>query len=180
VLVYQTAASNQELIPTLQKLPFKFRLYGMGRAGQEGNVTLCAFSETGFVDDLRTAKAVVAGGGFSLMGEAVHLRVPMYSVPLAGQYEQELNARYLEAQGYGVFARTFDVAGLHEFLKNTDTHAHALMRYTPHDNGMLYNLVDELLVDVEKKEPPPMKLNGASMGTYDGPIRASEDEAEVH
>ena len=39
-------------------------------------------SETGFVDALRTARAVIATGGFSLMSEAVHLRVPMLAVPL--------------------------------------------------------------------------------------------------
>ena len=43
VLVYQTAANNDELIPTLKKLPYRFRVYGMGREGTDGNVTLRAF-----------------------------------------------------------------------------------------------------------------------------------------
>ena len=72
VLVYQTASTNRRLVPALQKLPHEFRVYGMGREGREGNVTLRTFSERGFVDDLRTARAVVAGGGFSLLSEAVH------------------------------------------------------------------------------------------------------------
>ena len=108
VLVYQTSSSNETLLPVLQKLPYRFRVYGMGREGSEGNVTLRAFSETGFVDDLRTARAVIAGGGFSLMSEAVSLHVPMLSVPIEQQYEQELNARYLAHLGYGAWASRLD------------------------------------------------------------------------
>jgi len=175
VLVYQTAASNQELIPTLQKLPYEFRLYGMGRSGTEKNVTLCAFSETGFVDDLRTARAVVAGGGYSLMGEAVHLRVPMLSVPLEGQYEQVLNARYLEKLGYGVFARSLTADGIDTFLKNTDHHSQALQGYKPQDNSMLLSLVDELCSRVQKDESAPIRLEAPSMGTYQGPLQDDED-----
>ena len=35
------------------------------------------------------------------MGEAVYLHKPMLAVPLARQFEQVLNARYLEHEGYG-------------------------------------------------------------------------------
>ncbi|MEW5852063.1 MAG: glycosyltransferase family protein [Myxococcota bacterium] len=176
VLVYQTAASNQELIPTLKKLPYEFRVYGLGRSGQEDNVRLCAFSETGFVDDLRTARAVIAGGGYSLMGEAVHLRVPMLSVPLESQYEQELNARYLQKLGYGRFATRLDADNISAFLENTREHQHALERYQPRDNGMTLTLVDELLKHVELDEPPPARLESPSMGRYDGPPLPDDEE----
>lgn len=141
VLVYQTAAANAALLPMLQSLPYRFKVYGMGREGQEGNVQLCAFSETGFVDDLRTARAVLAGGGFSLMSEAVHLRVPMYSVPIDGQYEQELNARYLASLGYGAWASRFDRDEVAAFLEATPP----LTSYQPRDNSELYAAVDTLL-----------------------------------
>ena len=141
VLVYQTATANTGLIPMLQSLPYRFRVYGMGREGEEGNVKLCAFSETGFVDDLRTARAVVAGGGFSLMSEAVHLRVPMYSVPIDGQYEQELNARWLEMLGYGRWSRRFERDPLADFLAS----APALTTYRPQDPALLWDTLDALL-----------------------------------
>lgn len=169
VLVYQTAATNQDLIPALQKLPYRFKLYGMGRSGQEGNVELCAFSETGFVDDLRTARAVIAGGGYSLMGEAVHLHVPMLSIPIGGQYEQELNARYLQKLGYGMFTETLDVDVAARFLERTDDMAHALERYLPRDNSMLFGCVDELLKDIELDEPPPQRLHTPALGSWEGP-----------
>lgn len=144
VLVYQTGTSNEALIPELQRLPFEFRLYGMRRNEVRGNVRLCDFSEAGFIEDLRTARAVVAGGGFSLMSEAVHLGVPMFAVPLDGQYEQELNARYLAMLGYGAFAERFDADRIGAFLEGAPEHN----GYMPRDNGELFARLDALLADL--------------------------------
>ncbi len=141
VLVYQTASANTDLLPMLKRLPGQFRVYGMGREGTEGNVTLRAFSETGFIDDLRTARAVLAGGGFSLMGECVHLRVPMFSVPIGGQYEQELNARYLTELGYGTWAKRFEPDPVVDFIE----HVPVTTTYVPRGNDDLYAAVDRLL-----------------------------------
>ncbi|MFH1808377.1 MAG: glycosyltransferase family protein [Pseudomonadota bacterium] len=169
VLVYQTAAANAELVPTLRKLPQQFKVYGMGREGQEGNVTLCAFSQQGFIDDLRTARCVVAGGGYSLMGEAVHLHVPMMSIPIDGQYEQELNARYLKKLGYGTWARSLELDTLAAFIESSDRYSGMLQQYLPRDNGMLFGCVDELLHLAQLDEPKPAKLEADNLGTYDGP-----------
>lgn len=169
VLVYQTAATNQDLIPALQRLPCSFRVYGMGKTGEQGNVTLCAFSETGFVDDLRSARAVIAGGGYSLMGEAVHLHVPMLSVPIRGQYEQELNARYLQRLGYGQFAEQLTSDVVAAFLEKTDGMEAALAKYQPRDNRMLFACLEELLRDVDLGEPPPHTLAAKSLGSWEGP-----------
>lgn len=174
VLVYQTAASNEALVPILQKLDCEFRVYGLGKDGQEGNVRLCPFSQDGFVEDLRTARAVIAGGGFSLMGEAVHLHVPMLSVPIEGQYEQELNARYLAKFGYGAWARELDADTIVGFLDNTDAHAQALGEYTPHDNQVVHDCLAELLRDVSLDEPRPDSLQTEAPGSYGGPLLPEE------
>jgi uncharacterized protein (TIGR00661 family) len=167
VLVYQTAASNQDLVPTLQKLPYRFRVYGMGREGSEGNVTLRNFSETGFVDDLRTARAVIAGGGFSLMSEAVSLHVPMLSVPIEQQYEQELNARYLQHLGYGAWTEKLGIEAVRAFLERTDEYAHNLSKFERHDNSMLFRCVDELIERRLAGEPGPDRLETLGMGKWE-------------
>src|SRR6185369_1607700 len=105
LLVYQTAEGNDALADTLQKTGLECRIYGMRRGiteeQVEGNLRYRPFSEEGFIDDLASARAVIAGGGFTLMGEAVYLHKPMLSVPLGHQFEQVMNARYLEHEGYG-------------------------------------------------------------------------------
>lgn len=164
ILVYQTSDTNTQLIPQLQALPYRFRLYGMNRDEELGNVRLCSFSEQGFVQDLASARGVIAGGGYSLMGEAVHLQVPMLSVPLEGQYEQELNARYLQQLGYGRFAAELTPDVVQGFLAGLDRHAEALQRYRPQDNSMLFRLLDELLRRFELGERRIAGLDAPSMG----------------
>jgi len=154
VLVYQTSSTNADLVPTLRKLPGQFRVYGMNRAERGGNVELKAFSQQGFIDDLRTARAVIAGGGFSLMGEAVHLHVPMLCVPLEGQWEQQLNARWLAKLGYGAWAPRLDETVVRAFLDRVDEYAAGVARYVPRDDSALFECVDELVARVERGEKP--------------------------
>ncbi|MCC6215386.1 MAG: teichoic acid biosynthesis protein [Polyangiaceae bacterium] len=167
VLVYQTSESNRELLPALRKLPHRFRVYGMGREGSEGNVTLCAFSERGFVDDLRTARAVISGGGFTLMSEAVTLHVPMLSVPIERQYEQELNARYLAHLGYGAWAQTLDLDTVSAFLERTDDYAHALEKYQRRDNSLTFGCLDELIERCQNGDKRPKRLLAPAMGKWE-------------
>lgn len=167
VLVYQTAPTNQSLVPTLKKLPYRFRVYGMGREGQEGNVTLCGFSELGFLEDLRTARAAVAGGGFSLLSEAVSLKVPLLSVPVAHQYEQELNARYLQQLGYGAWARKLELEPLQQFLERVDVYQDTLQSYPSRDNSILFACVDELIERVARGEERPVRLDAEAPGKFE-------------
>lgn len=167
VLVYQTAASaGDTLVPILQSLPWQFRVYGLGREGVEKNVAFRPFSETGFVDDLRTARAVLANGGLSLMCEAVHLHVPMLSVPLEGQFEQELNARWLSQLGYGMRTEGLDRDAIGLFLDHVPAYQQALEAYVPRDNGMLFGCVDELLERIARGETRPDVLDAPSMGDW--------------
>ena len=102
LLVYQTSTSNEGLPGILQRCGLECRIYGLRRDLTEdlrdGNLLYRPFSEAGFIDDLRTARGVVAGGGFTLMGEAVYLRRPMLAIPVRKQFEQVLNARYLRGR----------------------------------------------------------------------------------
>jgi uncharacterized protein (TIGR00661 family) len=168
VLVYLRAVGADELAAILKKLPYPFRVYGTSGVKSEGNVKVCPFSETGFLDDLRRARAAIAGGGFSLMSEAVSLRVPMLSIPIEHQFEQELNARYLEDLGYGVRSRTLDSEAIAHFLARTDEYAHALESFTRHDNSMFLACVDELIERCGKGRKGPVSLETPAMGTWVG------------
>ncbi len=146
VLYYQTGGAKQDPAGLLAAFPEQeFRVYGAGRQGHAGHISFRPFSETGFVDDLRTAKAVVASAGFSLMGEAVHLRVPMLAIPIRGQYEQRLNAKYLSKLGYGAWGEELSAELLERFLAGCDGYQEALQDYQPQDNSELFRCVDKLI-----------------------------------
>ena len=166
IVVYQTGSAAKALLPVLATLPGTYRVYGADEVGTRGNVTLCPFSEAGFIDDLRSARALIATAGFSLMGEAVHLGVPMLTVPLEGQFEQELNARYLARLGYGGWTPTLDGAVLERFLGRIDDHQQALDSYPRAGNEITLACVDELVRCIDLDEPPPERLETVARGSW--------------
>jgi uncharacterized protein (TIGR00661 family) len=166
VLVYQTSTSNHDLVPALQQVGGKFRVYGMGREGQEGDVSLRPFSESGFLADLASARAVITGGGFTLIGEALHLRLPILSVPVAGQFEQVMNGRYLAAEGLGDTVGRIDAESVRRFLARLPEFETCLRRYEPQSNMMLYQTLGELLTRIKKGKGPPVTLEAEAMGKW--------------
>lgn len=169
VVVYQTSSSSSDLVSILKRLPGNYRMYGSGRVGSEGNVDLRPFSEIAFVEDLRTAKAVIANSGFSLMSEAVHLGVPMLAVPLAGQFEQELNARWLAELGYGSWTPTLDEGSVDRFLSRLDDHSQQLAAFPRTDNELLFGCIEQVLDCAAADLPPPDRLQGPHRGTWEDP-----------
>jgi uncharacterized protein (TIGR00661 family) len=149
VLVYQTSTSSEDLPEVLAAVDVPLKVYGYRRdldaPVEEGHITWCPFDEEGFVRDLASARAVIANGGFTLMGEAVHLRKPMLCIPLVSQFEQLLNAFYLEEQGFGMGMDQLDVPTIQTFLERVDDYAANLQRYEPRDNTVLLDLLDERL-----------------------------------
>ena len=150
LLVYQTGEGNDALAGVLQQAGVPCKVYGMRRTLQEdqveGNLTYRPFSETAFIDDLASSMGVVAGGGFTLMGEAVYLHKPMLAIPLERQFEQVMNSRYLEKYGYGKWIRKLDDAAfLQEFVRGIPTFEENLARYHQDGNEQLFQSLDALL-----------------------------------
>lgn len=140
ILVYQTSMGDARLLETLGQFPSRqFIVYGTaGRA--LANVTMKPFDEQGFVDDLARSSAVIANGGMSLLGEALSLGKPVYSVPVRGHFEQEMNARYVERLGLGLMSREFNADTLRQFLGRLG----GFGRIARGDNGRLFQAVDSL------------------------------------
>jgi len=150
LLVYTTGEGNGAFADALAKTGLECRIYGMRRGIKEeeveGNLRFQPFSEDKFIDDLASCRAVIAGGGFTLMGEAVYLRKPMLAVPLARQFEQVLNARYLELEGFGRFAETLeDPKTIHDFIEAIPACAAKLAGYSQDGNNEIFRAIDEWL-----------------------------------
>ncbi len=139
LLVYQTAAGSETLVRTLHETGLPCRLYGVRRDLDEdlvdGELVYRPFSETVFLDDLRTARGVIAGGGFSLLSECVYLHKPALSIPVAGQFEQTLNARYLARLGYGEYAESPSAEAIGAFLERLPDHQRRLAGYEQDGNN---------------------------------------------
>jgi len=122
VVVYSTTGTEElRLRAVLRAFPKeRFSIYGFDKSVTLGN---CAFrrpSTEGFLADLASARGVIASAGFSLISECMYWRKKMLLLPLAGQYEQIVNARYFEKLGLGIAARRLDEAVLRRFLGELD------------------------------------------------------------
>jgi UDP:flavonoid glycosyltransferase YjiC (YdhE family) len=69
----------------------------------------------------------------------------MLALPLAGQFEQEMNARYLERLGFGTAASALDEAALERFLEDEPAHEQALAGYEQEENSEALATVDGLV-----------------------------------
>ena len=87
---------------------------------------------------MENAKAVITNGGFTLISEALHLKKPIYSNPIRGQFEQTMNAIYLEKLGYGTYDEDIKKESIISFLNNLDKYQKKLDTYDSGSN-MLTN-----------------------------------------
>jgi uncharacterized protein (TIGR00661 family) len=149
VLVYQTALGDSRLLDVLvQHTERKFVVYGLRRDELRGNCTIKNFSEQGFIDDLASASAVVANGGLSLIGEALYLGKPIYTVPVRHQFEQVMNARYITRLGYGMTSTDFDPDVLAAFLQDAPHFARKVRgAHTQDGNRALFDVVDRVVAE---------------------------------
>ncbi len=142
VLVYCTQPYPNLLddLRSIARVPF--RLYGFERTGKERNLEFKKFSAAGFLADLAGAHAVIATAGFTLLGEALHLRKPLLALPMKGQFEQELNSFLLGRQGWGRDGREPTRELLGDFLFRVPEYEQALKAYPRQDNRKTFAAVD--------------------------------------
>lgn len=152
VLVYQTSTSNNDLIELLKKNPQqKFIVYGFHKDKREDNVLFRSFNEDMLFNDFKDAKCVITNGGFSFITEALQLGKPILSIPVKKQFEQILNAMYLDKLGYGEYHDTINQEILDNFLENISTYKKNIdENYRKHENNdetleILKETIDEVL-----------------------------------
>jgi len=146
-LVYLT--SNAEAVPEkLKGLKEKFIIYGVAdKLGQDENLFYKPLDQTTFLADLAGAKSIVANAGLSLISEALYLGKPYLAVPAKNQFEQMLNAYYLDKLGYGKFSQDLARPDVEAFLKNLTTYKNNLKNYTKSDNSLFFQAVDEAIAN---------------------------------
>jgi uncharacterized protein (TIGR00661 family) len=113
----------KHVIEALIELGQPVRVYGLGAMPDQGQVSFHAVDPLRFVQDLASSRALVSTAGNQLVGEALYLRKPVLGMPETGNYEQEINAHFLQASGMGETCsmREFDVERLRGFLSRVES-----------------------------------------------------------
>jgi uncharacterized protein (TIGR00661 family) len=104
VLAYARDSIRAPLLACLQRLDRRCVVYGARPEECRGRVEARPLSPE-FVRDLARCACVVSTAGHQLISEACCLGKPMLAIPEPGQYEQYINAFYLEKVNAGRFCR---------------------------------------------------------------------------
>lgn len=148
VLVYQTSDSNERLLDILKEFDDEFIVYGFHRDERDENLLFKSFNEDEFFTDLSQARAVISNGGFTLISEALYLGKPVLSVPVKKQFEQILNALYLERLGYGEFREDLEREDIENFLSKLDEYRKNIHLKFSHDQNQ--SILEELDFLIDK------------------------------
>ena len=81
------------------------------------------------------------------MSEAVYLGKPVLAIPLRGQFEQLMNARYLEREGYGLCAQEVTQETVGRFIEGLDGFERALGSYEQEGNRVTLETVERLAAE---------------------------------
>lgn len=147
IVVYQTSAKNQKLVQQLKNLDEKFIVYGFNQEKVDENLEFRKFSEIQLYNDLSTAKAVIANGGFTFISESLYLKKPTFSIPASGNFEQVLNGFYVEKLGFGQYNEGIHVPKIKNFLNKLDVYQEKLNKIKKTDNK---GIINELIYRIEK------------------------------
>ncbi len=151
ILVYLTSGF-EAFVELLGDCPGEhFIVYGQGDHGTKGNLTFKPPSKAGFLKDLADSKAVMATAGFTLITESLHLKKPYLALPMTGQFEQAINAVFLEKLGCGVNMERIDRAGIDAFLGRLPELEAQTAGLHAFDNRPLLDQLDALLADDARK-----------------------------
>lgn len=82
--------------------------HGRAVAGMPDNLRLREHDNSQFLEDFASCRAYITNAGFESIAEAIHLRKPLVVIPIAGQWEQQINAHLIEASGLGRSMQTLD------------------------------------------------------------------------
>jgi uncharacterized protein (TIGR00661 family) len=152
ILLYSTTGEDEEqLREILSKFEDqKFYIYGFKKDLEYKNCIFKKRSTDGFLADLASARGVIASAGFSLISECLHLKKKMLMLPLTGQYEQIINAYYIEKLGLGISAKKLNKAVLTKFLNELDKPMPDDKRIIWPDNDRFFGILQEVLNKLHK------------------------------
>jgi uncharacterized protein (TIGR00661 family) len=121
VLVYiRTPERAAALLPLLEQIDgSQYCVYGFENAPPRSqHILLRSHVEEVFLNDLATAKAVITNGGHSLISEALYLGKPVFSIPTKGDFEQMINAYYVQRLGYGMYSFSPSLEQIQAFMND--------------------------------------------------------------
>ena len=157
VVVYLRRFAPKNVIDALASLGRNVHIYGLGDQPSQGNLHFLPVTETAFLEDLRSCRALISNAGNQLVGEALYLEKAVFVFPEERNLEQQINARYLKASGGGDAASLRNVTGpmLNEFVERAGEFQCETPRSQLNGNTIAMNTVNQLVGQTAKQPLSP-------------------------
>ncbi len=143
IFVYQTSISSEYMCNILKNIDEQFVIYGFNKELIDGNLRFKKFNDDQFYQDISNAKAIITNGGFTVISEALYLKKPIFCLPIKNQFEQVLNAKFVEKLGAGVHKKDLCKKDLEDFLQNLDFYKNNLNSYSPGDQKETIKIIED-------------------------------------
>lgn len=152
IVIYTTTAAHEgELLAMLNQFPSEqFYVYGFEKYADHGHVLFKERSTEGFLADLASCRGIVASAGFSLLSECMYLRKKMLLMPVPGQYEQIVNAYYVQKLGLGVASEQLTETAIKEYLACLDKPMPDSDEIIWPDNEKFFEIFKRVLAELDK------------------------------
>ncbi len=144
ILVYQTSDTYKELLNVLKNSNQQYIIYNGNREIKSDNLIFRDFDARQIIEDMASAKAVIANGGFTLISESLYLGKPVLSIPIKMQYEQILNGRMIDKLGLGRMTFRLTRNLLDNWLSDLDSYRGQISQLK-FDNNILFTKLNEIL-----------------------------------
>src|SRR3989344_16704 len=135
---------GDNVLKNLEKLKLNCIVYGKTKIKSGKNLQVKKFDEKEFAKDLASSKGVICNAGMTTLSEAIYLKKPVLCIPLEGQFEQELNAYYIEREGYGLTVKEINKSVLKKFIDNNKFYKRNLARVEFSNEFVIKEIVREI------------------------------------
>lgn len=147
LVAYLRRSVPQSVIRALQNCGLPVHIYGLGAREPVGRLRFFPVDALRFIEDLATSRALISTAGNQLIGEALYLQKPVLAFPENGNFEQYINAHFLERSQAGATAAISRVRTkeIRMFLTRLDTYRSHIDRIAVHGNSAALAIINSYL-----------------------------------
>jgi len=147
LVVYIRRNATQSLLDALQGAGCEVRIYGLGARPSMKNLRFHAVDAFRFVEDLASSRALICTAGNQLVGEALYLGKAVLAIPEKNNYEQYINAHFLQESGAGMTVELDDIASSHvrTFCDKLDIFGQKIDRKRQYGNPVAKAIIQKYL-----------------------------------
>lgn len=151
-------------------------IYGLGIQPDRDHLKFFPVSNQSFLADLGSCRALITTAGNQLIGEALHLGKPVFGLPEKGNWEQQLNAWFLESSGQGTTLRSGESVedALQRFLQDIPRMTEGNRTTAGLQDGLsdILQLVEEIVQGLPPRSSSvTRRLRPAKSTPYAAPVR---------